>query len=536
MPAAVLPSSNDVLRIDGNSLTLEDVGKVAWQDTQVDLSDEAHTQIANSRKVVETMLASREVVYGITTGFGKFKDIYIPPEDSLALQRNFLMSHAAGVGPPFDTATVRAITVLRANALAKGFSGIRTRVVRLLLSLLNERVHPIIPEQGSVGASGDLAPLAHLALVLIGEGSAEYDDEILPGKEALKRAGLRPVILKAKEGLALTNGTQAMTGLGALVILEARALAKLADIIGAMSLEGLLGTDRAFTSAVHEVRPHKGQIASASNLRKLLAGSELMVSHAECGMVQDAYSLRCMPQVHGASRQSFEHAREVLEIEFNSATDNPLVFEDSVVSGGNFHGQPVALVMDYVCTALAELANISERRTERLVNPFLSNGLPAFLTIDGGLNSGFMIAQYTAAALVSENKCLAHPASVDSIPTSANQEDHVSMGTISSRKARSILANLKYVLAIELLCAAQALDLRTGAHQKGEPRSFAPTGIHTHGERPGKGVELAHAFVRKHIPHLKKDRLVKEDIDKAFQLIDSGDLIRHVESKLGALL
>ncbi len=527
--------STEVLSIDGNSLTLADISKVAHGKVHVDLSDEAHSQLANSRKVVESMLAERRIVYGITTGFGKFKDVYIPPEDSIKLQRNFLLSHACGVGPSFDAPTVRAIILLRANALAKGYSGIRTRVVRLLLSILNEGVHPVIPEQGSVGASGDLAPLAHLALVLIGEGKAEVHGEILPGIEALEKVGLTPVILKAKEGLALTNGTQVMTALGSLKVMEALSLAKLADIIGAMSLEGLLGTDKAFTSLVHEVRPHPGQIRSAKNLRRLLADSEIMTSHEHCGMVQDAYSLRCMPQVHGASRQAFQHAREVLEIEINSATDNPLVFEDSVISGGNFHGQPIALAMDYMAMALSELGNISERRTERLVNPSLSNGLPPFLTLEGGLNSGFMIAQYTAAALVSENKCISHPACVDSIPTSANQEDHVSMGTISARKARDITANLKNIMAIELLCAAQALDLRSGRVSSDNSRVFGPHGIDTRGKRAGVGVAAAHEFVRRHIAPLEEDRLIHEDILSAARLIDSGALVEHVESVIGEL-
>ena len=356
--------------------------------------------------------------------------------------------------------------LLRANALAKGFSGIRPQVVELLLEVLNRSIHPIIPCQGSVGASGDLAPLAHLALVLVGAGEAEVDGEIVSGSVALKKKSLEPVALQAKEGLALTNGTQAMTALGALIVLEAERLAKLADIAGAMSLEAMLGSSKAFAASIQLTRPHPGQIASAHNLRRLVEGSTLMESHANCPMVQDAYSLRCMPQVHGASRQAFTHARSVIEVEINSATDNPLVFEDAVLSGGNFHGQPIAIVMDYVALALAELANISERRTERLVNPALSNGLPTFLTLRGGLNSGLMVAQYTAAALVSENKPLAHPASVDSIPTSANQEDHVSMGTIAARKAHAILINLRKVLAIELLCSCQGLDFRTGAYTK----------------------------------------------------------------------
>jgi histidine ammonia-lyase len=434
-----------------------------------------------------------------------------------------------------DEESVRAIVLLRANALAKGFSGIRPQVVELLVSLLNQGVHPCIPEQGSVGASGDLAPLAHLALVLVGEGKAEVDGAILAGAQALSAKGLQPVTLIAKEGLALTNGTQVMAAIGTLVVLEAERLAKVADILGAMSLEAQLGSRKAFSELIHKTRPHPGQLASAANLRKLLAESTLMESHANCPMVQDAYSLRCMPQVHGASRQAFVHARQVLEIEINSATDNPLVFEDCVLSGGNFHGQPLALVMDYVAIALAELGNISERRTERLVNPALSNGLPTFLTRRGGLNSGFMVAQYTAAALVSENKSLAHPASVDSIPTSANQEDHVSMGTIAARKARMIMKNLRNVLAIELLCACQGLDLRTAAHITLDD-SDMPTFCHdTTGMVPGQGVKAAYDFTRQHIRHLAEDRDLSIDIAAAEQLIASGDLLTAVENAVGTL-
>jgi histidine ammonia-lyase len=535
-------SSN--LAIDGHNLLIEDVELIADNKATVSLSALALDQLHNSRLIVEDYLQRRAVVYGITTGFGKFKDVYIAPEQTEQLQRNFLFSHACGMGDLFDSRTVRAITLLRANALAKGFSGIRPEVVSLLIEFLNVGIHPIIPQQGSVGASGDLAPLSHLALVLIGEGSAEFKGQVLSGKEALAKAHLKPVVLKAKEGLALTNGTQIMSALGCLTVVEAERLAKMADIIGAMSLEAQLGSQKAFLPQVHQVRPHPGQKASAANLIRLLANSELMESHKDCPMVQDAYSLRCMPQVHGASRQAFSHAREVLSIEINSATDNPLVFSDQVISGGNFHGQPLALVLDYVGIALAELANISERRTERLVNPALSNGLPAFLTRNGGLNSGYMIAQYTAAALVSENKVLAHPASVDSIPTSANQEDHVSMGTISARKARTILQNVRRVLAIELLCAAQGLDLRCGVIDavpdighinQGGTAKFTP-GSHTdHGLKAGSGVEVAYRYVRGLIPFLEEDREMHLDMARAEEIIASGDLLRVVEAEIGLL-
>lgn len=523
------------LAIDGNSLKVEDVYRVAHHPSKVSLSKDAENNIQESRKSVENKLAQREVVYGITTGFGKFKDVFIKPEDSLKLQRNFLLSHACGIGPDFKDPYVKAITLLRANALAKGFSGIRLEVVELLLSLIEHDIHPQIPEQGSVGSSGDLAPLAHLALTLIGEGKARFKGKLITSKQALKKANLAPVILEAKEGLALTNGTQVMTAVGALTVYEAELLAKSADIISSMSLEAMLGTDAAFSEEIHRARPHPGQLASALNMRALLEDSELMQSHIDCDMVQDAYSIRCIPQVHGASRQAIQHARQVIEIEMNSATDNPLVFGDKIVSGGNFHGQPVALAMDYAAIAISELANISERRTERLVNPALSNGLPAFLTTEGGINSGYMIAQYAAAALVSENKSLAHPASVDSIPTSANQEDHVSMGTIAARKARDILNNFKNVLAIELLCALQALDLRTGENQSKSKPKFVPDKIDTVGKKPGIGVRTAYNTARKYLTHLDSDRLVHEDIKLAMQIIDSGEIVRDVEEVVGQL-
>lgn len=544
------------LKLDGHTLTIEDVEAVALDFVPVQLSEQALEQLRNSRRVVDDFLARREVVYGITTGFGKFKDVYIPPEATEELQKNFLASHSCGVGEPFPQDVVRAITLLRANALAKGFSGIRPEVVDLLLALLNSGVHPVIPQQGSVGASGDLAPLSHLALVLIGEGEAEYKGKRLTGLEALAEAKLQPVTLKAKEGLALTNGTQVMSAVGCLTLLEAERLAKIADIVGAVTLEAQMGSKKPFLANIHDVRPHPGQKASAQNLMLLLEESEVMESHKDCPLVQDAYSLRCMPQVHGASRQAFKHAREVLSIEINSATDNPLVFAGAVISGGNFHGQPLALVMDYVGMAIAELANISERRAERLVNPALSNGLPGFLTLEGGLNSGYMIAQYTAAALVSENKVLAHPACVDSIPTSANQEDHVSMGTIAARKARTILDNATRVLAIELLLACQALDLRTGRVELGgreaaaqdndkppvdhsprewDAKDFVPGHLLKTRLKAGVGVEAAHNAVRRTVPFLVKDRQVSSDITLVEKMLRDGSLIKAVEAVTGSL-
>lgn len=512
------------LSIDGNTLTLEEIEQVALNYRPVHLAEDSLQKIRQSRKTVEDSLAHGKAIYGITTGFGKFKDVTIKAEDSARLQHNLILSHAAGVGPLLPAPIVRAALLLRANALAKGYSGVREELITLLIACLNKNIHPCIPEQGSLGASGDLAPLSHLSLVLIGEGSADCAGEILPGRLALQKAGLSPLKLSAKEGLALTNGTQIMSAMGTLTLLQGERLAKQSDIIGAISLEALTGTDRAFAEVLHQVRPHPGQMQSAHNLRRLLAGSTIMESHRDCGAVQDAYSLRCMPQVHGASRAAFEHIRHILSIEVNSATDNPLIFENDIIFGGNFHGQPLALALDYMGIAAAELANISERRTERLVNPFLSNGLPAFLTLNGGLNSGMMIAQYTAASLVSENKVLAHPASVDSIPTSANQEDHVSMGATAGRKAMRIMDNVKRALAIELLCACQALELRM--------RHCAAT---TGPVQSSAAIMSAFQAVRQHIPFMEEDRELHLDIAKAENIISSDILIKAVEDQLGPL-
>jgi histidine ammonia-lyase len=503
----------ELIQIDGDGLTLEAIERVARGAGAVDvaLGDEAVERIGRSRAVVERAIASGRAVYGVNTGFGRLADVAVPPDRVEELQLNLIRSHACGVGAPLPREESRAITLLRANVLAKGFSGIRAEVVQLLLDLLNRGVTPVIPEQGSVGASGDLAPLSHLALVLIAEGRAEVEGEVMPGGEALARAGLEPVRLQAKEGLALNNGTQFMTGIGALALLGAERAAETADLAGAMSLEGLLGTPTAFHPAIQRARPHAGQAASASRLRALLAGSEIRESHRHGDpRVQDAYSIRCMPQVHGAARNAFAYVRTVLETEANSATDNPLIFPDEgedglILSGGNFHGQPVAQVLDLLAIALADLASVSERRTERLVNPDLSEHLPAFLTPDPGARSGMMIAQITAAALVSESKVLAHPSSVDSIPTGANREDHVSMGAMSARKARQVLRNTEAVLAIELLCAAQALEFRRPL-------------------RPGRGVQRAYEMVRERIPPLDEDRDLSVDIAAATDLVRSGAL------------
>ena len=498
------------IEIDGNTLTLEDIERVATgADVQVVLAEGVEARIQRSRDVVERALREGATVYGVTTGFGRLAETPIPADRLEELQINLIRSHACGVGTPLPRAETRAITLLRANVLAKGFSGVRPAVVQRLLDLLNHGIHPVIPEQGSVGASGDLAPLSHLALVLVGEGEAEVGGEVLPGAEALRRAGLEPLRLQAKEGLALNNGTQFMAGIGALVLRGAERAVDAADVAGAMSLEGLMGTPDAFHPAIMRARPHPGQAASAERLRALLAESEIRESHRENDpRVQDAYSLRCMPQVHGAARNAFAYIGQVLETESNSATDNPLVFPDEgegglVISGGNFHGQPIAQVLDLLAIALADLASISERRIERLVNPDLSGDLPPFLTDDPGVCSGFMIAQITAAALANECKTLSHPASVDSIPTGAGKEDHVSMGMTSARKARQVLRNVETVLGIELLCAAQGLKYR-------EPL------------RPGRGVERAYRLFRERVPVLTSDRILAPDIETAAAMVREG--------------
>lgn len=506
-----------IVEIDGASLRPDSLIEVAARGARVALSPEASERVAQARAFVEKLVKEGRVVYGVTTGFGKFSEVNIPPEATAELQRNLIRSHACGVGDPFDVPTVRAIMLLRANALARGYSGIALPTLNLLIEMLNRGVHPVIPQQGSVGASGDLCPLAHLVLVMIGEGEAFLGAERLDGATALARAGLASIELGAKEGLALINGTQMMNAVGSLTLARVQTLAKTADITAALSLEALRGTEAAYDERIHNLRPHSGQIAVARNLRRLVAGSEIRQSHRNCGKVQDAYSLRCVPQVHGAGRDALKYVEDVLSTEMNSVTDNPLVFaeEGEVISGGNFHGQPLALALDFLGIATAEWANISERRIERLVNPALS-GLPAFLTLEGGLNSGMMIAQYTAAALVSENKVLAHPASVDSIPTSANQEDHVSMGSIAARKAGLIADHLSRVLAIEAMTAAQGIDL------------LAPL-------KPGTGTAAAYHAVRSCVPHLAHDRALYKDIDRLTALVAGGELLEAVEGKIGPL-
>ncbi|MBI4389824.1 MAG: histidine ammonia-lyase [Nitrospinae bacterium] len=502
--------------LDGETLTLEKAIAALDPSVAVRVSPQARKNIRAARSAVEAAVREKKVVYGITTGFGAFSNVVISRSRCKELQKNVVLSHAAGVGEPLPDEIVRLVILLMANGKAKGYSGLRWSTLQVLLGLLEKGIYPCVPEKGSVGASGDLAPLAHLALTLIGKGKVRYRGRWMPGGRALRLAGIEPAVLAEGEGLALINGTHVMTAIGAWTLHHALRLAKTCDIAASMSLEVLLGTNTQLHKRIHRVRPHAGQAESAANMRLVTDGSEIISSHKDCDRVQDAYSLRCSPQVHGASRDALRFVKQTIETEMNSATENPLVFPDGrIFSGGNFHGQPVAMAMDYLAIALAELANISERRTERMVNPNLS-GLPSFLIEGGGVNSGFMIAQYTAAALVSENKVLAHPASVDSIPTSANKEDHVSMGTIAARKARDVLQNAKYVLAIELLCGAQALDLFTNL-------------------KPGKGTMAAYKALRKHVSHLDRDRELAPDIETVAGLIDSGAILDAVERAAGPL-
>jgi len=493
-----------MITLTGHTLTLEEVKRVLYGDELVAASKDSMEAVERSRKAVEDIVANRKVVYGINTGFGKFSDVLIEADDVEELQWNLIQSHACGVGEPFPEIVSRAMLLLRANALLKGYSGVRPVVIERLLQLLNAKIHPVIPQQGSLGASGDLAPLSHLVLVLLGEGEVFYRGQRVQAIEALSKEGIVPITLKAKEGLALINGTQAMTAVGVAGYLEAEQLAHESELIAAMTIEGLRGIIDAFDERIHLARGYKQQVEVAARIRDYLADSKLTTRQGEL-RVQDAYSLRCIPQVHGASWQALDYVKEKLEIEMNAATDNPLIFEDGahVISGGNFHGQPIALAMDFMKTAVAELANISERRIERLVNPQL-NDLPPFLSPSPGLQSGAMIMQYAAASLVSENKTLAHPASVDSIPSSANQEDHVSMGTIAARHAYAILQNTRRVLSIELICAMQAVELRGIEQMSSQTRAF-------------------YEEARKIIPSITKDRIFSKDIEAAAHWLKSID-------------
>lgn len=499
----------NALHISGNDLTLEAVREVAVDRRPVLLVAEAREAVNRARSEVDALVADKRVSYAITTGVGKLSDVRIAGEQIRELQINLVRSHAVGVGEPLSAAETRAMMLLRANSLAKGHSGLRAVVIDTICEMLNRGVTPMVPSQGSVGASGDLAPLAHLALALIGEGECVDEKGIrVPAADAMRRAQVKSLALEAKEAVSLINGTQAMLAVGILALLAAEILADTADVIGALSLDALRGTDVAFDERIHQARPHSGQLRTASNLRKLLQGSPLRDSHRDCDRVQDAYSLRCMPQVHGAVRDTLSHCREVMEIEVNSAVDNPLVFlkqdgEADVISGGNFHGQPLAFVLDFLGIALSALAGISERRLERLVNPALNEGLPPFLAPGAGLNSGFMMAQVSAASLVSENKILAHPASVDSITTSGNKEDYVSMGMTAALKLKRIVENSRNAMAIEAMAAAQALDF------------LAPL-------KTSKRGQAAHAAIRSVSPTMEKDRVMYQDFARIAELIASG--------------
>jgi histidine ammonia-lyase len=496
-----------MIELNGQSLTLEQIAEVARGAERVRLAAAARARVEASRAVVERIVEEGRVVYGVNTGFGKLSDYSIPRAELRELQLNLVRSHSCGVGTPLSSEETRAMMLLRANVLALGYSGARLSVVETLIEMLERNVVPVVPEKGSVGASGDLAPLAHLALAVIGEGESVYEGERMPSAAALRRAGISPVELEAKEGLALLNGTQALAAVGALALRRAGQLARGADVAGAMSLEALRGTPAAFDARLHNARPHPGQVEAATHLRELLSESEIRESHLENDpRVQDAYSLRCMPQVHGAVRDCFRHARAAVEIETGAATDNPLVFADTaeLISGGNFHGAPLALQFDYAAIALTHLMNISERRIERLINPDMNEGLPAFLTAHPGTSSGYMIAQVTAVALLNEMKVLAHPATTDNLPTSAGKEDHVSMGMTAALKLRTMVANAEYVLAIELLAAAEGLEYR------------APL-------KPGLGVRRAYELVRAHAPRLGRDRALSPDIERLAAAVRRGE-------------
>ena len=513
-----MATKTDSFRITGTDLPIEEVERVALGGVNVELTDSARERIAAARAVVDRAESDELSTYGLNTGVGRFVDTHIPAGMTAELQKRVLRSHAAGVGAPYPDEVVRAAHLLRINTLALGYSGVRVELVERMVAMLDAGVLPFVPARGSVGASGDLAPLSHLCLPLVGEGKAFVDGELLPAADALAKAGLEPIELASKEGLSLINGTQFMTAMGIVFGLRARRLMRMADLIAALSVEALRGSDQPFLPQIHELRPHAGQKTSAANMYAAMQGSTISDSHRWCDRVQDAYSLRCAPQVHGASRDALEHALRTFQIEAQAVTDNPLVFpeEDLLRSNGNFHGQPCAISLDLMAIAVAEVANISERRVERLVNPTMS-GLPAFLVAEGGLNSGYMIAQYTAAALVSENKVYTHPASVDSIPTSAGQEDHVSMGNHAGLKLLPVLENAERVLAIELLCATQGVDF------------LAP-------RRPGVGTRALHAAVRERVPYLEADRILNDEIELVTALLTDPAFIAEVETAAGITL
>lgn len=508
------------ISLNGQSLTIDQVHAVAHAkdgNIKLTIDPSAMNKMKSSRAFVFDIVNKGAPVYGINTGFGALSSMHIAQKDLAQLQVNLIRSHCTGVGKAFSREITRAIMLLRANCLTSGFSGVEPSTVELLLDFLNNDITPVVPEKGSVGASGDLAPLSHIALALIGEGEVEFQGKIVNSDLAIKTLGRAPAILGPKDGLALINGTACMAALGALAVFEARRIMKLADICATLTMDGVKGTDKAYNPKITMLKPHPGQIACMENLNRLIAGSKLKDSHPDCNKVQDPYSLRCVPQVHGACRQTLIHAEEVITTELNAVTDNPLIFVESkeVISGGNFHGEALALVMDYLAMGVAEICNISERRIEKMMNPTFSE-LPAFLTKNSGLNSGLMIAHVTAAALVSENKYLCHPASVDSVPTSTDKEDHVSMGVTAGRKLHEVVENAKLVLGIELLCNTQALDL-----QRPETTSAS--------------LEAVYSVVRKTVPTIEEDRIFYKDINNIIKVINSGEIIKAAESKIGVL-
>lgn len=500
------------VKLNGNNLTFDDLREVVYDHRPILLAPDAREKVDAARAVVDKLVRENRVAYAITTGVGKLSDVHIEPAQNRQLQINLIRSHSAGVGEPLSQEETRAMMVLRANSLAKGFSGVRAEVIDLLCEMVNRKIHPVIPSQGSVGASGDLAPLAHLALAMIGEGDVIYEGARMNSADAMRRTQIKPLVPEAKEAISLINGTQAMLAVGTLALLAAENLAATADVLGAMTLDALRGTDVAFDERIHAARPHNGQVKVAANLRRLIAGSEIRQSHKDCNRVQDAYSLRCIPQVHGAVRDTLDFCRRTFEIEMNSAVDNPLVFVQKgadggdVISGGNFHGEPLAFALDYLAIALTALAGISERRIERLVNPALNENLPPFLAPDAGINSGFMMPQVTAAALASENKILAHPASADSITTSGNKEDYVSMGMAAAIKLKKVVANTIYVLAIEACASAQAVEFLA-------PLKTSPL------------LQQTHAAIRKVSPRIVDDRVFAGEFTRIAALIASGALI-----------
>jgi len=505
--------------IDGNWLPLEDLVSIARYDAKVELGELAVKQINDSRKVVEGIIESGKVVYGMNTGYGKFENVAIDSDDLDELQLRLILSDCCGVGEPFAKECTRAIMAVRINVLSRGFSGVRLSTINTLVEMLNKGVTPVIREKGSVGASGDLCPLAHMVMPMLGMGEAEYMGEVMSGQEAMDKAGIPTIKLVSREGLGLINGTTAMTGVGALNVWDSMNLIKVADIVSALTIEALTGIVDSYDERLHKARLHQGQIDVAENLRRLMENSK-MASRAGELRVQDAYSVRCVPQVHGGIRQALKYVKETVENEINAVTDNPLTFTESgdIISGGNFHGECIAIAMDTLGIAMAEIAGISERRIARLVDPSMNNGLPAFLIADGGLNCGYMIPHYTAAALTSENKVLAHPACVDTIPTSAGQEDHVSFGTIGARKARTIIDHSFHVISIEWICAAQGADLRQDALSK-----------------LGKGSIEAYKYLREQVPYCTKDIAFYYDMDNAYEMAKSGELVKRVETAIGEL-